>query len=152
MELTVLYRPVGQRQYELVEAMGFRRFLPRLPEQPFFYPVANEEYATQIAREWNGWDEASGWTGHVLQFRVRSEFLRDYPVRTVGSALHQEYWIPADQMDLFNRSMGLSSRSLASEGTRRSGWVSAELFYAAAMMLDSLLRLEENGGCEKRHS
>jgi hypothetical protein len=68
MELTVLYRPVGQRQYELVEAMGFRRFLPRLPEQPFFYPVANEEYATQIAREWNGRDEGSGWTGHVFRF------------------------------------------------------------------------------------
>jgi hypothetical protein len=102
MELTVLYRPVGQRQYELVEAMGFRRFPPRLPEQPFFYPVANEEYATQIAREWNARGEASGWIGHVFRFRVRSEFLRDYPVRTVGSALHQEYWIPADQMDLFN--------------------------------------------------
>jgi hypothetical protein len=64
--------------------------------------VANEEYATQIAREWNTRDEASGWIGHVFRFRVRSEFLRDYPVRTVGSALHQEYWIPADQVDLFN--------------------------------------------------
>jgi hypothetical protein len=102
MELTVLYRPVGQREYELIEATGFRRFPPRLPEQPFFYPVANEEYATQIAREWNTRDEKSGWTGYVLRFRVRSGFLCDYPLRTVGSALHQEYWIPAGQMDLFN--------------------------------------------------
>ena len=61
MSTTILYRPVGQREYELIEASGFRRFPPRLPEQPFFYPVANEEYATQIARDWNTGDEASGY-------------------------------------------------------------------------------------------
>jgi hypothetical protein len=102
MELTVLYRPVGQREYELIEAKGFRRFPPRLPDQPFFYPVTNEEYATQIARDWNTKDEASGWTGYVLRFRVRSEFLRNYPIRTVGSAVHQEYWIPSSEMDALN--------------------------------------------------
>jgi hypothetical protein len=102
MTLTVLYRPVGQREYELIEATGFRRFPSRLPEQPFFYPVMNESYATQIARDWNTKDEASGWTGYVLRFRVRSEFLRNYPLRTVGSALHQEYWIPASELDEFN--------------------------------------------------
>ena len=63
---TVLYRPVGQREYELIEATGFRRFPPRLAEQPFFYPVANKEYAAQIARDWNTKDEASGWIGYVL--------------------------------------------------------------------------------------
>ncbi len=102
MELTVLYRPVGQREYELIEATGFRRFPPRLPEQPFFYPVTNQEYATQIARDWNAKDEGSGWTGYVLRFRVRSEFLRKYALRTVGSAVHQEYWIPAAELDEFN--------------------------------------------------
>ena len=60
MELTVLYRPVGQREYELIEASGFRRFPARLPEQPFFYPVTDEEYATQIARDWNTTDAVSG--------------------------------------------------------------------------------------------
>jgi hypothetical protein len=68
MELTVLYRPVGQREFELIEAAGFREFPPRLPEQPFFYPVLNEEYATQIARDWNTKDKASGYTGYVLRF------------------------------------------------------------------------------------
>jgi len=24
-----------------------------LPDQPIFYPVLNEDYATRIAREWN---------------------------------------------------------------------------------------------------
>ena len=102
MEFTVLYRPVGQREYELIKATGFRRFPPRLPEQPFFYPVTNEDYATEIAREWNTKDEASGWTGYVLRCQFQSEFLHRYPVRTVGSTLHQEYWIPATELDAFN--------------------------------------------------
>ena len=29
------------------------KFSPRLPEQPIFYPVMNEAYATQISVEWN---------------------------------------------------------------------------------------------------
>jgi hypothetical protein len=93
---------VGEREYKLIEASGFRRFPARLPEQPFFYPVTNEAYATQIARDWNTNDEASDWTGYVLRFRIRSEFLGKYPVRTVGSAVHQEYWIPASELDEFN--------------------------------------------------
>ncbi len=102
MELTVLYQLVGQREFELIAAAGFRRFPPRLPEQPFFYPVTNQDYATQIARDWNTKDEASGWTGYVLRFRVHTAFLRKYPIRTVGSGVHQEYWIPAADMDQFN--------------------------------------------------
>jgi hypothetical protein len=39
---------------------------------------------------------------HVRLFQVRSEFLRDYPVKTVGSAIHQEYWILAAELGEFN--------------------------------------------------
>jgi hypothetical protein len=113
MRSTVLFRPVGQHEYELVEATGFRSFPPRLPEQPFFYPVTNEEYATQIARDWNTKDEASGHVGYVLRFRVRSEFLRRFPVRTVGTTLHQEYWIPAGELEEFNREIDGVIESIA---------------------------------------
>jgi hypothetical protein len=34
--MITLYRPVGQREYELIQQTGFRAFPPRLPEQPFF--------------------------------------------------------------------------------------------------------------------
>jgi hypothetical protein len=102
MQSTVLFRPVGQREYELIEATGFRSFPPRLPDQPFFYPVTNEEYATQIARDWNTKDETSGYVGYVLRFRVGSAFLKAYSPRTVGSSVHQEYWIPAEELDDFN--------------------------------------------------
>jgi hypothetical protein len=103
--MTTLYRPVGQREYELIEQSGFRAFPPRLPEQPFFYPVANEEYATQIARDWNTSDEASGYTGYMLRFRVPAEFLSRYPLRVAGSSIHQEYWIPSEELHEFNRNI-----------------------------------------------
>ncbi len=56
--LTTLYRPVGRKELELIRNSGFRVFPSRLPSQPFFYPVVNEEYAVQIARDWNTKDES----------------------------------------------------------------------------------------------
>jgi hypothetical protein len=44
-ETTTLFRPVGQKELELIEAAGWRRFPPRLFWQPIFYPVLTEEYA-----------------------------------------------------------------------------------------------------------
>jgi len=54
LEATTLFRPVGPQELSLIVASGYREFPPRLPEQAdFFYPVLNEEYARQIARDWN---------------------------------------------------------------------------------------------------
>jgi hypothetical protein len=87
---------------DLVRASEFREFPPRLPEQPIFYPVLTEEYATQIARDWNTKDERSGFVGYVLRFQVRTGFLSKYDVHTVGSAGHREYWIPAGSLQELN--------------------------------------------------
>ncbi len=46
-----LYRPTGEKEFALIRASGWREFPLRLPEQPIFYPVLNEEYAAQIARD-----------------------------------------------------------------------------------------------------
>jgi hypothetical protein len=101
-ETTTLYRPVGRTELDLIRASGFRKFPPRLPEQPIFYPVVSREYAEQIARDWNTKDERSGFAGFVLQFEVRSEFLRKYDIHVVGSTVHREYWIPATDLPTFN--------------------------------------------------
>jgi len=100
MLLTTLYRPTGEKELALIRASGWGEFPPRLPEQPIFYPVLNEEYATQIARDWNTRD---GGTGYVLRFQVESEYLARFPVRTAGARVHQEYWIPAEELGEFNR-------------------------------------------------
>lgn len=100
-----LYRPVGQKELELMHESGDKAFPPRLSFQPIFYPVLNEAYATQIARDWNTKDAASGFVGYVTRFRVQADYLSRYPVQTVGGSEHQEYWVPADEMDEFNRNI-----------------------------------------------
>lgn len=96
---TMLYRPVGEQELALISASDYTAFPPRLEWQPIFYPVLNEEYARQIAVEWNARD---GKHGYVTRFAVQSEYLSRYAVQRVGSAIHQEYWIPAEELAAFN--------------------------------------------------
>jgi hypothetical protein len=98
-ERVTLYRPVGPAEWALIVAVDYRAFPPRLPEQPIFYPVLNEAYATQIARDWNVRDSGSGF---VTRFQIDGAFARRYPVQTVGSAWHQELWVPAEELEQFN--------------------------------------------------
>jgi hypothetical protein len=99
LETITLYRPTGERELGLIAESGYREFPPRLPEQPIFYPVLNEAYATQIARDWNTRD---GGIGYVLKFEVDAKYLNQFPVQIAGSRVHQEYWIPAEDLSEFN--------------------------------------------------
>jgi hypothetical protein len=45
VDITVLFRPVGQKELDLIAATGWMAFPPRLDWQPIFYLVLNEEYA-----------------------------------------------------------------------------------------------------------
>jgi hypothetical protein len=96
---TTLYRPVGPKELALIEQSGWKKFPPRLPEQPIFYPVMNEEYATQIARDWNV--PASG-SGFVTRFAVNAEYLKKFQVQNVGGEIHNELWVPAEELEEFN--------------------------------------------------
>jgi hypothetical protein len=101
-ETMTLYRPVGQRELDLIASTEYRAFPPRLPDQPIFYPVLNEAYAVQIARDWNAkYNDPP--VGYVTRFRVRSDYLQRYNVQLVGSSQHAEYWIPAADLDEFNK-------------------------------------------------
>lgn len=102
METVTLFRPVGKRELELVAESNYRRFPPRLPEQPIFYPVTNIEYARKIARDWNTKDATSGYEGHVLEFVVDVAFLTEFQPQTVGDSSHTEYWIPSERLEEFN--------------------------------------------------
>lgn len=102
-EITItLYRPVGQAELDLIKNSGYRAFPPRLSGQPIFYPVLNEEYAAQIACEWNTKDEKSGFAGYVTRFEVQVRFLKNYEIHRVGGEIHYEYWIPAEDLAAFN--------------------------------------------------
>jgi hypothetical protein len=73
VSVATLFRPVGQKELDLIEASGWKRFPPRLDWQPIFYPVLTEEYATKIARDWNTKDEANGAVGYVLRYALDND-------------------------------------------------------------------------------
>ncbi|MEO0471109.1 MAG: hypothetical protein AAF206_15890 [Bacteroidota bacterium] len=97
---TRLYRPINDQELALIKALDFRAFPPRLPEQPFFYPVMNEAYATQITRDWNV--PAYG-VGFVTRFEVETSYLQKFAVKNVGGKIHNELWVPAEELAVFNQ-------------------------------------------------
>lgn len=97
-----LFRPVGPKELEWIYDSGNRAFPPRRPGQPIFYPVLNMNYAVQIARDWNARDSGAG---YVTRFHVRKDFILKYPVQTVGDAIHQELWIPAEELPALNENI-----------------------------------------------
>lgn len=96
---TTLYRPVGENELQLIRESGNKHFPPRLPEQPIFYPVCNIEYARLIAR---GWNARNGKTGYVTEFNIDGDFVKRYSRQIVGSKIHEELWVPAEELDIFN--------------------------------------------------
>lgn len=99
MNTVMLYRPTGPDELKLVEQSGYKRWPPRLPEQPIFYPVTNEKYAREIAVQWN--IKSSG-VGFVTRFNVKKHFMDRYPQQQVGAAYHTEWWVPAEDLELLN--------------------------------------------------
>jgi len=99
MNTITLYRPTGPEELELVKQSGYLRWPPRLPEQPIFYPVTNELYATEIAQRWNIKDSK---VGYVTRFNVRADFMSRYELQKVGGAHHTEWWVPAEELEALN--------------------------------------------------
>jgi hypothetical protein len=98
-ETTTLFRPTGPEELQLVRQSGYKRWPPRLPDQPIFYPVSNEQYAIEIARDWNV--PASG-HGCVTRFQVRKAFIDRFRIHQVGASHHTEWWIPAEELEALN--------------------------------------------------
>lgn len=98
----ILYRPVGTKEFELIRDSGYTKYPPRLPEQPIFYPVLNEIYATEIASQWNV-KYNDDHRGYVTKFEIDDAYAAQFDVHTVGADYHQELWVPAEELDIFNR-------------------------------------------------
>lgn len=97
-----LYRPVGQKELDLIIASGSKAYPPRLGWQPIFYPVVSKDYAAFIAREWNTKDANNGSVGYVARFKVLRSHIDKYKTHEVGGRDFTEYWIPAEELDDFN--------------------------------------------------
>lgn len=99
IETITLWRPVGPKELALIVQSGYQEFPPRLPDQPIFYPVLNEDYARKIASGWNAKHDGGG---YVTQFQVEKQFIDRYTVQQVGGETILEYWIPAEDLNSFN--------------------------------------------------
>jgi hypothetical protein len=97
---TTLFRPVNQKELDLIRALDWQAFPPRLPEQPIFYPVMNIEYARKITVEWNV--PAYG-KSYVTKFEVLTDYLKQYEIQNVGGDIYEELWIPAEELATFNQ-------------------------------------------------
>lgn len=98
-----LWRPVGRKELEKIEAAGMQAFPPRLADQPIFYPVLSFAYAEKIARDWNSVRDNHGFEGFVVEFEIDDAFASRYPVQIAGGAECEELWVPAEELEDFNR-------------------------------------------------
>ncbi len=99
VDTVTLYRPTGPEELRLVAKSGWKKWPPRLPGQPIFYPVTNEQYAREITQRWNVPDKGGG---YVTRFAVKKSFMDRYKIHRVGGTNHTEWWIPAEDLEEFN--------------------------------------------------
>jgi hypothetical protein len=83
----------------LIKNSNWSSFPPRLFNQPIFYPILNQEYAEQIAREWNTRESGSGF---VTKFEVEKKYIDKYKTHNVGGHNDIELWIPSEDLEEFN--------------------------------------------------
>lgn len=113
VETTTCYRPTGPEELRLLAELNWKRWPPRLPEQPIFYPVTNQRYAEEIAEKWNV--PASG-CGFVTTFEVEKLYMDRFEVQKVGGFHHTEWWVPAEELESFNDHIVGDIRVIASFG------------------------------------
>ena len=97
----ILYRPVGLQELALIYDSGMKAFPARLPQQPIFYPVLQLDYARQTASDWNA--KSGGSAGYVTEFKVEDRYISGFEKHKVSGSQHQEFWIPAEQVEEFNK-------------------------------------------------
>jgi len=136
-----LYRPVGLKELELILAAN--AYPPRLDWQPIFYPVLNFEYAQQIATEWNLADEFGGYAGFVTEFEIDDAYVSKFEVQNVGSFMHNELWVPAEELATFNTHIqGLIQLSASFYGDKYEGKIADTQAFEGLSALEQYAYIE----------
>jgi hypothetical protein len=94
-----LYKPVSQKELDLIKESGWKAFPTVLKEQPFFYPLMKEAYAVQISKECTS---PAYSVSYITRFQIDTEFVSRYKIRNIGPNRQQELWIPPDELQEFN--------------------------------------------------
>jgi hypothetical protein len=121
-DVMTLYRPVGMTELRLIFESGMKAYPPRLPGQPIFYPVLNLEYARQIAFNWN--TREAPYAGYVTEFEIDAQYGNRFEHHIVGGRIHEELWVPAEDLDEFNRHIQGKIRVVDADfGPKFTGWI-----------------------------
>src|SRR5678815_247973 len=97
----ILFRPVGLDELRRIVGARLTAFPPRLPEEPVVHAVLNEEHARQIARDRS--TTSASLAGFVTRFAVDDAYAAKFERRVVGASVHEEWWVPAEELAEFNR-------------------------------------------------
>lgn len=100
-----LYRAIGLYEMNKILDLKGEKFPEELSNQSMLHIIVHLEYALKIARDCNAKDKNSGYAGFVAEFEVSESFMDNYTVQCVDKKNDLEYWIPANQIDVFNRSI-----------------------------------------------
>jgi hypothetical protein len=137
-----LWRPVGLNELRLIFDSEYQKYPPRLDWQPIFYPVTNFAYAEQITREWNVVSNGNH-CGFVTEFDIDQQFLFQYQEQNVGAIFHNEYWVPAEELEVFNAHIVGDIRVVASRySIQYSGVTITEGVLAGKTVREQLQYLE----------
>ena len=107
-----LYRPLCAEEYHEIEAMKFKGFPARNPDQPLFTALLSQEGASQIAKRMKVAKQADP-TVYVVSFLVDDAYIRQFPVQHTDDRNRRALWIPAEEMDILNQHLIGGIRVLA---------------------------------------
>ncbi len=91
-----LFRPVGEKEFRLIQQNGFKSFPARIPGRREMNLALNKEYAAQIASKRSTQDNRN----YVLELEADDSYISWFNTKTADG--HQELNIPAEQIDEFN--------------------------------------------------
>ena len=98
-----LYRPVGLAELEFMARLGCDDFRHGFRNSRSSIRCSTSS-TRQIALNWNTKDSAGRAieAGFVTEFDLPAEYVERFEEHTVGSSLHKELWVPAEELEEFN--------------------------------------------------
>lgn len=86
----ILYRPVGSKRIGADKEKQLSQISTEINGTAYFYPVLNEQYATEIASSWNvKYNEDH--RGYVTKFEVDDQYCGQFEVHQVGARTIRSY-------------------------------------------------------------
>lgn len=96
--ITTLYRTVNGDDLSALRARQWKGFPPCA--EAAFYPALNARFARDLMSSQEG--EV---TLHLTRFRINAGYVRSFEVQTLSGEVYEELWVPAEELEAFNRNI-----------------------------------------------